>query len=54
MDTLIFAGLFIAWYAVVREWPRARLLAGWWVLMAACIALLAHHITSSLSLGLTY
>lgn len=54
MDTLIFAGLFFAWYALVRERPRVRLLAGWWVLLLASVGLLAYHFTGGLSLGLNY
>lgn len=54
MDTLIFAGLLLTWYAVVRQRGRRVVQSAWWLLLASCVALLAHHITGGLSLGLTY
>ncbi|SDL21932.1 DUF5993 family protein [Streptomyces indicus] len=54
MDTLIFGGLFAALVVLYQGRPRKILLAVWWVVLCATIALLAHHITSSLKLGLSY
>ncbi|MFD6435990.1 DUF5993 family protein [Streptomyces venezuelae] len=54
MDTLIFAGLLAALAALYRERSPAVVLGVWWVVLAATAVLLAHHITSGLSLGLTY
>lgn len=54
MDTLIFAGLLAGLAALYRERSPAVVLGVWWVVLAATAVLLAHHITSGLSLGLTY
>ncbi|MEU8894058.1 DUF5993 family protein [Streptomyces sp. NPDC048442] len=54
MDTLIFGGMLATWLVLHQQRGRTFLLIGWWVLFAAAILLLAHHITSSLGLGLSY
>ncbi|WP_199810728.1 DUF5993 family protein [Streptomyces rimosus] len=54
MDTLVFAGLLVALLAVVGDKSRAVVLGWWWLILAATLALLAHHITSSLALSLHY
>lgn len=54
MDTLVFAGLLVALLAVVGNKGRAVVLGWWWLILAATLALLAHHITSSLALSLHY
>ncbi|MGW6060525.1 DUF5993 family protein [Streptomyces sp. BA2] len=54
MDTLIFGGLLATLYALHRQRSRAVLLGGWWIMLVLTILLLAHHITSSLKLGLSY
>ncbi|WP_170214971.1 MULTISPECIES: DUF5993 family protein [Streptomyces] len=54
MDTLIFAGMFFTWYAMVRERPRGGLVAGWWVLLLAALGLFAFHVGGDLSLGLSF
>lgn len=54
MDTLIFGGLLFALFALYRERSRTVLLGAWWIVFAATVVLLSHHITSSLSLGLNY
>ncbi|NGN69545.1 hypothetical protein G5C51_37375 [Streptomyces sp. A7024] len=54
MDTLIFAALLGTLYVIVRRKSRSTVLIAWWVSVAATSALLAHHITSGLGLGLNY
>ncbi|MBC9718637.1 hypothetical protein H9Y04_39540 [Streptomyces sp. TRM66268-LWL] len=54
MDTLIFGGLLAALVVLYQDRPRKLLLTVWWVVLFATVALLAHHITSSLKLGLSY
>lgn len=54
MDTLIFGGLLATLYALHRQRSRAVLLGGWWIVFVLTVLLLAHHITSSLKLGLSY
>ncbi|MFF1696243.1 DUF5993 family protein [Streptomyces sp. NPDC058257] len=54
MDTLIFGGLLATVYALLRQRSWAVLLGGWWIMLVLTILLLAHHITSSLKLGLSY
>jgi hypothetical protein len=54
MDTLIFGGLLATLVAMYRDASRTVVLGAWWVLLAAVILLMAHHITSGLSLGLSY
>ncbi|MEU6764132.1 DUF5993 family protein [Streptomyces sp. NPDC046853] len=54
MDTLIFGGLLATLYALHRQRSRAALLGGWWIVLVLTVILLAHHITSSLGLGLSY
>ncbi|MEU6002666.1 MULTISPECIES: DUF5993 family protein [unclassified Streptomyces] len=54
MDTLIFGGLLATLYALHRQRSRAVLLGAWWIVLVLTILLLAHHITSSLKLGLSY
>ncbi|MCC3767630.1 DUF5993 family protein [Streptomyces sp. UNOC14_S4] len=58
MDTLIFAGLLALVIALFRQAPGRRgrmiVLGSWWVLLVVTLFLLAHHITSSLKLGLSY
>lgn len=54
MDTLIFGGLLATWFVLYQQRGRTLLLAAWGVMFVAALLLLAHHITSSLSLGLSY
>ncbi|MEU9251365.1 DUF5993 family protein [Streptomyces sp. NPDC048270] len=54
MDTLIFGGLLATFVAMYRESPRMVVLGAWWVVLLAVILLMAHHITSSLALNLSY
>ncbi len=54
MDTLIFGGLLVGLAALYRERSPALVLGVWWAVLAATALLLAHHITSGLSLGLNY
>ncbi|MFC5720614.1 DUF5993 family protein [Streptomyces gamaensis] len=54
MDTLIFAGLLATMLGIVRRAARTKVLAAWWIMLALTLLLLAHHITSSLKLGLSY
>ncbi|MFI6939136.1 DUF5993 family protein [Streptomyces sp. NPDC050418] len=54
MDTLIFGGLLAALVVLFQDRPRRTVLAIWWVVLGATLALLSHHITSSLGLGLSY
>ncbi|MER5889716.1 DUF5993 family protein [Streptomyces sp. NPDC001941] len=54
MDTLIFGGLLVGLWAMFRERPRRLVLGVWWVVLVVTLVLLAHHITSGLSLGLSY
>lgn len=54
MDTLIFGGLLATLIAMYRESSRMVVLGAWWVMLIAVILLMAHHITSSLALTLSY
>ncbi|MFJ6699449.1 DUF5993 family protein [Streptomyces sp. NPDC091272] len=54
MDTLIFGGLLAAWFVLHQQRARALLLGVWALTFVAVLFLLAHHITSGLSLGLSY
>lgn len=54
MDTLIFGGLLATLFVLHRQRSRAVLLGGWWLMLVLTVALLAHHITSGLELGLSY
>lgn len=54
MDTLIFGGLLATMIAMYRDASRFVVLGAWWVMLLAVILLMAHHITSSLALTLSY
>lgn len=54
MDTLIFGGLLATLIAMYRDSSRFVVLGAWWLMLLAVILLLAHHITSGLSLTLSY
>lgn len=54
MDTLIFSGLLATLIALYRDSSRTIVLGAWWVMLIAAIVLMAHHITSSLALTLSY
>ncbi|MBT2481940.1 DUF5993 family protein [Streptomyces sp. ISL-94] len=54
MDTLIFGGLLATLVAMCRESSRAVVLGAWWTVLLAVVLLMAHHITSSLALTLSY
>ncbi|MEU3775418.1 DUF5993 family protein [Streptomyces sp. NPDC032472] len=54
MDTLIFGGMLATLIALCRESSRTVVLGAWWVLLIAVVLLMAHHITSSLALTLSY
>ncbi|WP_199922784.1 DUF5993 family protein [Streptomyces sp. NRRL S-87] len=54
MDTLIFGGLLATMLAVYRLSSRMVVLGAWFVMLAAVILLMAHHITGGLGLKLSY
>ncbi|MFI8106180.1 DUF5993 family protein [Streptomyces sp. NPDC101118] len=54
MDTLIFGGLLATLLAMYRQSSRMVVLGAWFVMLVAVILLMAHHITSSLALNLSY
>ncbi|MCB5167876.1 DUF5993 family protein [Streptomyces bambusae] len=54
MDTLIFGGILATLLAVYRQASRTVVLGAWFVMLVAVILLMAHHITSSLALDLSY
>ncbi|MET9571031.1 DUF5993 family protein [Streptomyces virginiae] len=54
MDTLIFGGLLATLIAMYRETSRMVVLGAWWLMLIAVFLLMAHHITSSLALTLSY
>lgn len=54
MDTLIFGGLLATLIAMYRGAPRFVVLGAWWLMLLAVILLMAHHITSSLALTLSF
>lgn len=54
MDALIFVGLFATALMVFKKEESRSATILWWVVLAATIALLSHHITSGLGLGLTW
>ncbi|MEV7418217.1 DUF5993 family protein [Streptomyces sp. NPDC089919] len=54
MDTLIFGGILATLLAMYRQSSRMVVLGAWFVMLVAVILLMAHHITSSLALDLSY
>ncbi|UNO39843.1 DUF5993 family protein [Streptomyces sp. MST-110588] len=54
MDTLVSSGLLVTMLAIVGRRGRTAVLGAWWATLAVAALLLAHHITSSLALGLNY
>lgn len=54
MDTLICGGLLATMLAMHRHTSRALVLGAWWVMLIATIWLMAHHVTGSLALKLSY
>ncbi|MFD6227929.1 DUF5993 family protein [Streptomyces sp. NPDC060232] len=54
MDTLIFGGLLATLIAMYRETSRMVVLGAWWVMLIAVFLLMAHHITGSLALTLSW
>ncbi|MCX5378225.1 DUF5993 family protein [Streptomyces sp. NBC_00091] len=54
MDTLIFGGLLATLVTMHRDTSRTVVLGAWWVMLIAVLLLMAHHITSSLALDLSY
>ena len=54
MDTMIFIGLFATGLLLFTKNSSRIATILWWVVLAATIALLSHHITSGLGLGLTW
>ncbi|MFD9336674.1 DUF5993 family protein [Streptomyces sp. NPDC060028] len=54
MDTLIFGGLLATLIAMYRDSSRMVVLGAWWVMLVAAILLMAHHVTSSPALALSY
>ena len=54
MDTLIFTGLFAAGLLLFTKNSSRIATILWWIVLVATIALLSHHITSGLGLGLSW